>query len=236
MSFVIAAESGDIPINLGGDKNTLKRTMTDRITRLLVEVGNDGPIKRSMDQIVVVLLKDLTALKPVFLSSLIACVKEIPIKTTVYGCLTGILNLRDSAFVQLIVDHACDALDDAIKSGDFKSAKLMMRYIGELVNAGVISAQSYLHLIETLLAVLQSSTVRPQLLDAIVSVVLGSLPWSSYCLSQNDREGLNKVVAIVEVYMNRRRNSLRFGSLGHVFDALKVYRDCPETEPYVQVD
>ncbi|KAJ3123155.1 Nuclear cap-binding protein subunit 1 [Physocladia obscura] len=209
-----------------------------RLTQLLIEVGDSsGEIKRGMDNIVVVLLKDLTFLKPVFLTSLISCVTEIPVKTTIYGCLTGLLNLRDSNLVGLVVEAAFDALNDAALNGDFKALKLLLRYFGELVNAGVITAESYLGLLSNVVTVVElQSSMKPLLIDAIVASVLGALPWASFYLFKNDSEGLSKLIALVEIYMNRRRDSLRFGSLGLVFDSLKVYRDCPPSEPYVQVD
>ncbi|KAJ3022372.1 UNVERIFIED_CONTAM: Nuclear cap-binding protein subunit 1 [Siphonaria sp. JEL0065] len=208
----------------------------ERLTRLLIEVGDSGEIKRAMDGIVVVILKDLHTMKPIFLSSLIACITEIPMKTTIYGCLTGLLNLRDSSLVGLVVEETSRALEDAVRTGDFKSMKLLLRYFGELVNAGVITGTSYLDLIANMLVVISSNGVKPQLIDAIVSVVLGALPWASYHLSHNDPDGLQNVVSTVDMYITRRRESLLTGSLGEVFDALKVYRDCPNNEPYVQID
>ncbi|KAJ3058190.1 Nuclear cap-binding protein subunit 1, partial [Rhizoclosmatium hyalinum] len=111
-----------------------------------------------------------------------------------------------------------------------------LRYFGELVNAGVITGPSYLDLVANLLIVIESHGVKPQLIDAIVSVVLGALPWASFHLSQTDPEGLQAVMSTIESYITKRHDSLLSGSLGQVFDALKVYRDCPDNEPYVQVD
>ncbi|KAI9326716.1 armadillo-type protein [Obelidium mucronatum] len=114
--------------------------------------------------------------------------------------------------------------------------KLLLRYFGELVNAGVINGTSYLDLISNMLVVISSNGVKPQLIDAIVSVVLGALPWASFHLFQNDPEGLQNIINTIDAYINRRHESLLSGSLGEVFDALKVYRDCQPDEPYVQVD
>ncbi|KAJ3062363.1 Nuclear cap-binding protein subunit 1 [Podochytrium sp. JEL0797] len=189
-----------------------------------------------MDNIVVLILKDIHVLKNPFVERLIDCITEIPMKTTIYGCLTGLLNLRDFALVGMVVEETSRALEDAVRTGDFRAMKLLLRFFGELVNAGVITGTSYLDIIANMLIVIDNPSVKPQLIDAIVFVVLAALPWASFHLYQNDPEGLQKVMNVVGAYMARRRDSLLTGALGQVFDALKVYRDCPDNEPYSQVD
>ncbi|KAI8607521.1 armadillo-type protein [Chytriomyces sp. MP71] len=162
---------------------------------------------------------------------------QIPLKTAIYGCLTGLLNLKDPALVAAVIGTVSDALDEAVKTGDFRSTKLLLRYFAELVNSGVIEASSYLDLLRGVVAIVDSaSNFKPQLVDALVFSALGALPWASFHVNRSDPEGLQQLISKVEAFMTQRRESIHFGPLGLVYDALKTYRDCPKSEPYEQID
>ncbi|KAJ3232685.1 Component of the cap-binding complex (CBC) [Chytriomyces hyalinus] len=211
--------------------------MDGRLTRMLVECGDNGEIKRGMDGIVAAVLRDSGALKSAFTHGLIACVVEVPLKASIYGCLVGLVNLKDAVFAASVVSTMLDVLDEAIAGGDFRSAKLLLRFFAELVNSGVITGSAFLDLAMGVLAIIDNTNnTKPQLVDAIVFCVLGALPWASHHLYRSDPEGLQRLTSVVDAYMTRRRDSIHFGPLGLVFDALKVYRDCPKTEPYDQID
>jgi hypothetical protein len=47
---------------------------------------------------------------------------------------------------------------------------------------------------------------------------------------------LDVLLARIGEYITKRHDSLKSGSLGLVFDGLKVYRDSSDNEPYAQID
>ncbi|KAJ3414970.1 Component of the cap-binding complex (CBC) [Chytridiales sp. JEL 0842] len=222
---------------LRSDHDDYNTDRNEKLTQLMIHVG-DQPheLQRNMEAIVFIVTKDVETEKPTFLPLLMQCVKELPMKTPAYSTLVGMINLQNAALVGEIVNTASNALDEAILAGDFRFMKYLLRFFGGLVNANVISAGSFMNLVSGMLAALDMPGLKSELVDAIVFIVLGSLPWVARRLSADVPGDFEALLARIGGFMAQRRSTLKAGALGLVFDALKVYRDCPPEEPYIQID
>ena len=71
--------------------------------------------------------------KQVIRSTIVECAALLPTKTMVYGVLVGLLNRDNIEFVDEIVEDLSKALHQAIVHLNFRRVRLLLRFIGVLV-------------------------------------------------------------------------------------------------------
>lgn len=84
---------------------------------------------------------------------------ELPMKSAIYGTLTGLLNAKNAETGGTIVKMASDLLQESLAKYQWRNAKLLLRFFGELVNSNVILPTTLLQVMEQLLVVLEEPTV-----------------------------------------------------------------------------
>lgn len=80
-------------------------------------------------------------------------------KSAIYGTLTGLLNAKNAETGGTIVKMASDLLQESLAKYQWRNAKLLLRFFGELVNSNVILPTTLLQVMEQLLVVLEEPTV-----------------------------------------------------------------------------
>ncbi|KAJ3297509.1 Nuclear cap-binding protein subunit 1 [Borealophlyctis nickersoniae] len=157
---------------------------------------------------------------------------QLPQKASFYGTLTGIVNARNFKTGGAFVRAACDILQQAVNANEFRTVKITLRYIAELVNANVIRPAQLIGLFDVFLTVLSEPNVPVRRADAFVYVLLATIPWVGSQLRDRTPSELDRVLATVEGYMNSRKQNAPVG-IAQALEALKTYRD---GEPYNQGD
>lgn len=100
-------------------------------------------------------------------------VLELPHKTAIYACLTGLLNTRNPEAGNLVIRTSFAQLKQALEKGDWLKIKLIVgfwiplllmvgkvRFFGSLVTVNAISVSSYLDMLERLNSIPQEIGVR----------------------------------------------------------------------------
>lgn len=102
--------------------------------------------------------------------------------------------------VESIVTH----FKDNLKSCQFEKSRSIVRVLGDLVNCHVISASSFLNLLETLVDVTMESGIPQARSDYFVFTVLSTLPWIGRELCDKKEKDLDQILSQIEMYMNKR--------------------------------
>lgn len=87
---------------------------------------------------------------------------------------------RNFDFGRDIVQRAGTVLQQYLNSHKFEEAKLIIRFIGELVNANVLLPSSYINLFNLLISGISDPSSDPNVInktDYFVYVAISTLPW-----------------------------------------------------------
>lgn len=164
-------------------------SVAQMLTELLVEIGNprDGSIEQQLDQLAAVLKKDLADNQSLVSQLMLDCVVELPAQAPVYGTLCGLLNEAASSFGAAIVQGCHEHLQREMNGENALHVRLLLRFMGELVNANVIHPGSMLELLNSFVesAIQDSDGDGPkQQADFLVAVVLETLIWVGRTLAE----------------------------------------------------
>ncbi|KND02543.1 uncharacterized protein SPPG_03001 [Spizellomyces punctatus DAOM BR117] len=207
----------------------------EQIVSYLFRLG-DSDQKQQADLCATQLLRDFGTHPQIVRSVFKECITHVPQKVSLYGTLSGLLNARNFDAGAAIIEITCEALQEALNNSDFRSTKILLRYIAELVNANVIQSTQLIGLYDLFLNVLNEPNVRPERADAFVYSVLASIPWAARQLSDTEATELERILGSIEKHMNQRQANLATSGIEQAMEALKVYRDVPEGEPYLVTD
>ncbi|KAI8802519.1 armadillo-type protein [Cladochytrium replicatum] len=209
----------------------------DRIRRPILLVCDDAETpeqyKRYLNELVNSFIHDCEDYdtKAILIETLLLCISELPMKTSVYGTLSGILNAKNFDLGAEIVGAASDQLEEALRNGNWIKVKLLLRFFGELLNSNVIFPDTFIKLIDDLLTSLNDGATKPLLADVVVHSVLGSLPWVGATLWERSNESFSRILSQLETYVNARAHTARAP-----LSALSPYRGASEKTPYPQED
>lgn len=95
-------------------------------------------------------------------------------------------------------------LKDNLKSCNWNSARYCLRFLADLVNCHVISANSLLALFDNLLDAVKEEGVPMVRKDWYAYAVLSCLPWVGRELYEKKEHELNMLLTTIEVYLNKR--------------------------------
>ncbi|KAF9426538.1 Component of the cap-binding complex (CBC) [Podila epigama] len=159
------------------------------------------------------------------LKSLKACILELPMKSAIYGTLTGLMNAKNLSTGGKVVEMAAELLQESLDKKQWRNVKLLLRFFGELVNSNVILPTTLLKLMGQLLAVLDEPTVIRARADCAVFLVLATLPWCAADTRDRNPHDFETILNKIEDYMNAREEG--DGIAG--YEITKVFKDsqCP---------
>ncbi|KAG0349619.1 Component of the cap-binding complex (CBC) [Podila humilis] len=207
-------EVGDIEKRLGG---------------LIIRVGDKitPTLETNLNTLAGILDNDYAKHSATILKSLKACILELPMKSAIYGTLTGLLNAKNMETGGAIVNMASDLLQDSLNKQQWRNVKLLLRFFGELVNSNVILPTTLLNLMGQLLAVLEEPTVIRARADCAVFLVLATLPWCAADIHDRNPHDFEKILTSIDNYMMIREGENMYG-----FEITKVFKDAQC--PYIQ--
>lgn len=110
----------------------------------------------------------------------VTCAAQLPMQTSGYATLVGLLNAKDEDFGDKVVKRAAYKLQEFIHLGRWINAKLTLRFLAELVNARTVVADgdaSLGELLTQLMGPVQDETVTGARKDFYVYLVASTLPW-----------------------------------------------------------
>ncbi|KAF9114720.1 Component of the cap-binding complex (CBC) [Mortierella sp. AM989] len=201
-----------------------------RLGGLIIRVGDKitPTLETNLNTLAGILDNDYAKHSATILKSLKACILELPMKSAIYGTLTGLLNAKNMETGGTIVTMASDLLQESLAKYQWRNVKLLLRFFGELVNSNVILPTTLLNVMDQFLVVLEEETVLRARADCAVFCVLATLPWCAADMRDRNPHDFEKILGKIEDYMLARGE----GEGVEGFDITKVFKD--SQCPYVQ--
>ncbi|KAL1917043.1 uncharacterized protein VTP21DRAFT_5241 [Calcarisporiella thermophila] len=200
-----------------------------RLSSLILKVADKVAMAESnLGNLVNVLETDYQKYTSVVLDTLKTCITELPQKTEIYSTLVGLLNAKDPAVGKAITDMACEELQLSLNEGRWRSAKLLMRFLGCLVNVNVILPSTLVALFAELLNAAGDANSSRNRSDFFVFIVLAALPYVGGELNARAPTELQSLMERIENYFMIR------AQLGENLDLLKPFHQGGSA--YDQVD
>ncbi|EAL72257.1 initiation factor eIF-4 gamma middle domain-containing protein [Dictyostelium discoideum AX4] len=212
-----------------------------KLTSLIVRIGDKATssLESNIDALANALLADIPKQSSLIQDILFKCVSSLTYKTPIYATLVGLINVKNSEFGKEVVCRLVDEIFSAMEKKKFHNAKLLIRFIPELVNANVLTINAIFELYETLLSVLNTSDYTPNKADYFVFLVLSTIPWIGEHLSHNHSGQLDAVIEECESYIQSRstgdkkfyqayNNGYTDDRLESMLKQIKSLRDCDQ--------
>ncbi|CAG8553817.1 13899_t:CDS:2, partial [Acaulospora colombiana] len=153
-----------------------------RLATLLIVLGDKmtlEEIHKNIEKFAGVILDEYSKYETHILKTLKNCFMELPMKSSIYGTLVGLMNAKRSDIGAAVVKMTSQTLQQCLYEGNWRGAKLALKFFAELTNANVILPRTMLDLYDDLLTTLDGSNVKmvaarlrersPALLDTILS-------------------------------------------------------------------
>ncbi|XP_064620133.1 nuclear cap-binding protein subunit 1-like [Lineus longissimus] len=179
----------------------------DRLESLIMRVGekSTSSLESNLEGLASVLEADLANYKLKIIKILVECVTRMPEKVTVYSTLVGLLNARNyncgGEFVEMLVRN----LKECLKSNEFEPARMIVRFLSDLVNCHVIVAGSLLAMFDNFVEVTLEDNIPQVRSDWYVYAVLSSLPWAGRELYEKKEAEFNRMLLTIENYLSKRQ-------------------------------
>ncbi|XP_070542802.1 LOW QUALITY PROTEIN: nuclear cap-binding protein subunit 1-A-like [Ptychodera flava] len=197
----------------GGRTHKRRRTTSDhneiedRLESLITRVGekSTSSLETNLEGLASVLEADLPSYKPKIAKILVFCAISLPEKISVYSTLVGLLNARNYNFGGEFVENVFRNLREFLKTGSFEKARVLVRFLTDLVNCHVIDLSSMLAMYEAFVAVTIEDEIPQVRSDWYVYAVLSSIPWIGKELHDKKEMELEKLLSNIEKYISKRK-------------------------------
>ncbi|XP_059175429.1 nuclear cap-binding protein subunit 1-A-like [Physella acuta] len=179
----------------------------DRLESLITRVGekSTSSLESNLEGLATVLEADIPNYKHQIMKILCRCVVNLPEKLTVYTTLVGLLNAKNyncgGEFVEMLVRN----LKEALKTGEFENARMMVRFLADLVNCHVLVAASLLQMFDSFVEVTLEDNIPQVRSDIYVYLVLSALPWVGQELFEKKEKELNNMLITIDNYLSKRQ-------------------------------
>ncbi|KAJ1815174.1 Nuclear cap-binding protein subunit 1 [Coemansia sp. RSA 2599] len=191
-----------------------------RLSSLIIKVGdsNSAALQNNLDALSVVLEKDYTKHEITVLQTFRQCVLELPWKVTVYATLAGLLNAKNSGTGEKVVSMMHAVLARALDSGDWGSAKVVLRFFALLVGTRTISPESMVGVLDTLLGPVGDGDCAATAAGrCFVYLAMSTLLWAGRSLKELAPEALEQRLGVVRRYVERSSDDAQSSALTTVF-------------------
>ena len=161
-------------------------------------------LNKHLDDLAQLLESDLNDHKNFILRILVLCAYQLPHKCAVYTTLVGLINVKNYNAGSELVELLIKELEEMIHTEQWDSARWIVRFICDLVNSNVVSPQSVIMFLESLLDVVQEDGYHWVRKDYYALCVLSALPWCGQELyNRNDtRPEFEEILAVLEQYVD----------------------------------
>ncbi|XP_033749402.1 nuclear cap-binding protein subunit 1-like [Pecten maximus] len=179
----------------------------DRLESLITRVGekSTSSLESNLEGLSSVLEADLPNYKGKIIRILCECVTRLPEKMAVYSTLVGLLNAKNyncgGEFVELLVRN----LKETMKSGEYEHARLIVRFLSDLVNCHVVVAGSLLAMFDNFIEVTLEDNIPQVRSDWFCYAVMSSLPWVGKELHEKREAEFNKLLMLIDNYVSKRQ-------------------------------
>lgn len=162
-------------------------------------------LTKYLDDLSQILELDLEDHKAFILRILTLCAYQLPQKCCIYTTLVGLINAKDFSIGNEFLDLLIKELDILLKQERWDEARYMIRFICDLVNANVVSTESVIMFLETLLDVVQEENIPFVRKDWYSFAILSALPWCGKELydKEDARSHLDEIVLCIEQYLRK---------------------------------
>nr|CAG4646134.1 EOG090X03JL [Macrothrix elegans] len=181
----------------------------DRLESLIIRVGDktSSSLESNLEGLASVLEADLNTYKSKILRILCECPIQMPEKCTIYSTLVGLLNAKNYNFGGEFVEQTVRNLKETLRDGQWEPARLMVRFVSDMVNCHIISASSLLQLYDSFIDAALEQGVPQVRKDWYVYALLSALPWVGRELFEKKENELERIMAAVEGYLRRRNTA-----------------------------
>ena len=133
---------------------------------------------------------------------------EFPQKVCIYSTLIGLLNARNYTFGGEVVEKLILNFRNHLKQCEYDQARVMIRFLADLVNTRVISSASLINLFENLVDVTMEDNIPQSRSDYFVYTVLSALPWVGKELYEKKEQELDQILNTIDSYLHKVANGL----------------------------
>lgn len=178
----------------------------DRLESLITRVGekSTSSLESNLEGLSSVLEADLPNYKERILKIICTCAANLPEKITVYSTLVGLLNAKNYSCGEEILDMLLENLTEILNAGQFDRARLMVRFLADLVNCRVLMPSGLLEFFDKLLAATMEENIPQVRSDWFVYTVLSALPWAGKELSEKKNQEFERLLSTIESYVSQR--------------------------------
>lgn len=179
----------------------------DRLKHNLISLGDSHAeitLKQDIERVATIVEKEWNERNAFIIELLRICIRELPMKTPLFGTLAGVLNARNSEIGQAIVEHMFKYLQSTLEERDWKTLKLAVRFFSEMTNAKMLPASEFLGLLGQFVSVAVDETTPQPRADTFLRIVLSALPYVGAELNAETPDDLKQMLSTIEVYMSRR--------------------------------
>lgn len=178
----------------------------DRLESLITRVGekSTSSLESNLEGLASVLEADLPNYKERILKIICTCAANLPEKITVYSTLVGLLNAKNYSCGEEFLDMILENLKEVLVASQFDRARLMVRFLADLVNCRVLMPSALLEFFNLLLAATMEGDVPQVRSDWFVYTVLSSLPWAGKELSEKKNQEFEHLLSTIEIYLSQR--------------------------------
>ncbi|CAG2167490.1 unnamed protein product [Oppiella nova] len=196
--------------------------LESRLESLIIRIGekSTSSIETNIEGLAKVLTADLDNSKTKIIQIICECVAKYPEKTCIYSTLIGLLNAKNYSIGGEIVELLVKHFKDYLKALDFESARLLVRFFGDLVNCRVISSASLMNLFENLVDVSMEDNIPQSRSDYFVLSVLSALPWVGKELYEKKEQDLEQLLNTIDNYLNKAFICILFSRITHTYNCL----------------
>ncbi|CAI2183505.1 7041_t:CDS:10 [Funneliformis geosporum] len=182
-----------------------------RLTTLLIILGDKmtpKEITTNIEKVASILNNEYSKLETHVLKTIKNCFMELPMKAYIYGTLVGLVNVTRPEVGVKVVKMTAQTLQQCLNEGNWRGAKLSLKFFGELTNANVILPRTMLDIYDELLTVLDEQKLKISRADTIVYIVLASLPYVATRLRERCPDALENMLAKTERYFYARERTI----------------------------
>ncbi|CAG8593221.1 11794_t:CDS:10 [Ambispora gerdemannii] len=223
------------------EQQDLDQTPESHLSSLIVMLGdNTQPTElyKNIEELSKILQADFGKFSQVILKTIkswrvqirLLIIKELPMSSSIYATLVGLINVGKSDIAKAMVTEASETLQQNLDEGDWRGVKLIMKFLVELTNANVIQPETLLRIYGNLLSVLDEPVIKKRRADTFIKIVLSTLPYIGKRLKDREPINFEQMLNKIQSYFNARA---QFGDHNYsdiILSALQPYYG--EDPPY----
>lgn len=181
----------------------------DRLESLITRVGekSTSSLESNLEGLANVLEADLPNYKERILKIICTCATNLPEKITIYSTLVGLLNAKSYSCGEEFLDMILENLKEVLIAAQFDRARLMVRFLADLVNCRVLMHSGLLEFFDKFLAATMEENAPQARSDWFVYTVLSSLPWAAKELSEKKSLEFERLLSTIESYISQRQKT-----------------------------